>query len=92
VKTEARLRDTGITIDPFVREAQKAMLSLGEYVTALESQDLLKVFSAVLRSGLSEKMTSALTKRMGTLPANVKGFAADLLTGDEGTNGGMEIR
>lgn len=91
VKVEARMRAAGTAIDPYVREAQKAMLSLGEYVDILESQDLLKTFSAVLRSGLSGKMEGAFVKRMQSVPENPRGFAADLLGADESVSGGMTI-
>ncbi|OGW75059.1 MAG: hypothetical protein A3J72_05955 [Nitrospirae bacterium RIFCSPHIGHO2_02_FULL_40_19] len=61
------IRAKGLTIDPFVIEAQKGLLSLGEYTRCLEPQDLQRVLLSALSQGMNEKMKSAVEKQISKL-------------------------
>ncbi|MBI3618913.1 hypothetical protein HY213_02655 [Candidatus Peregrinibacteria bacterium] len=60
LQEQETLRTAGRTINPFVSEVQKALLSLGEYASLLQPGDLLRVLLSALRGGLSENMIRAI--------------------------------
>lgn len=66
------LRDRGSHVDPFVTEAQKAILSLGEYVRLLEPQDLQRVLLSALSQGIDKRMETAVMKLFDLMPPMIQ--------------------
>jgi len=60
---ERKLKEGNVVITPFVMEAQKALLSLGEYSRCLSAEDLQRVFVSALRQDINPKMKAAILKQ-----------------------------
>ncbi|MBM3227441.1 hypothetical protein FJZ27_01080 [Candidatus Peribacteria bacterium] len=55
-----RLQSAGSSIDPFVTEVQKGLLTDGEYTQFLEKNDLMRVVISALLNGMHPHMQTAL--------------------------------
>lgn len=76
---QSSIRDRGDTIQPFVSEVQKALLSNSEYARNLNAEDLGNVLLSAISNGMNTQMQSAIHKQVEKLPFFIKPIVSNFI-------------